>query len=144
VGRSGEWAFAISESGLDIVGYYHDAAIRLSAGTEAAVVTWTPTISDFQYLVDGDVATWYDLDMPWERGNGSDPDRFLAEMRQVGLETEPPGEPEEAGEPAHFDPLIRSLDVLTLALGIRVSREVARGPLLTVQRRPDNQAGGMP
>lgn len=144
VGRSGDWGFAISESALDIVGYHQDAGVRLSAGTEAAVVTWTPTISDLLYLVDGDMATLFDLDMPWER-SGSNPGRFLAEMRRLGLETEPPDEPEleEEEEPARIDPLIRTLQMLTLALGIRLSGEAAEGPLLTVQRRPDSQAGGM-
>jgi hypothetical protein len=112
--------------------------MRLSAGTEAAVVTWALTISDFQYLVDGEVATSFDLGIPWDRGGSSDPDRFLAQMRQLGLETEPPDEPglEEEEEPAHFDPLVRTLEMLTLALGIHVSRQVAEGPLLTVQRKP--------
>jgi hypothetical protein len=57
-------------------------------------------------------------------------------MRQAGMETEPPGTP---GLPAARrrrlrDPVIASLDMLSLALGIRLPEDMALGPLLTAQR----------
>ena len=64
----------------------------------------------------------------WDRF-GTDPDRFLPQMHQVGLSVE---EPPQGS--AFRDPVIALLEMLTLALGIRLPREVALGPLLTVQR----------
>jgi hypothetical protein len=48
-------------------------------------------------------------------------------MRQVGL-------PAHVDDDDDVDPMIALLQMLTVALGIRVPRELALGPLLTVQR----------
>ncbi len=121
VGKEGEWAFAIDESAGGYGGYEEDAALELSAGTEVAWFSHTQTIDYFHYYVDA-----------WERF-GTDPDRFLAQMRQVGLDVDPPPVGVEGPE---LDPTIALLEMLTLALGIRLPEEVALGPLLTVQRGP--------
>jgi Family of unknown function (DUF6461) len=142
VGRTGEWAFAISQTGLDIMRYHDDAGKRLSAGTEAVVVTWVEVLNDLEYLADGEQVTSFQPEMAWQR-YGSDPDRFLAEMRQAGLRTEPPSpddEPRKGGD--YLDDVIAALDMLTLALGIRLPDDVVSGPLLTVQRAPDGTPPG--
>jgi MFS family permease len=61
----------------------------------------------------------------------TDPDRFVPQMRQVGLDVEPP--PDDADPVPPRSPNIALLDMLTLAPGIRLSRETATGPLLTVR-----------
>lgn len=152
-GKLGDWAFATNETGGDRVGYHEEVAQRISAGTEAAVVIWTATIDSLYYYADGTLMTGItDLGMPWYR-NGSDPDRFVAEMRRVGLEVEHPDPDEqqarvleertrileaqrEGREIEVFDPLIATLTMLTLALGIQLPEEVTLGPLLTVQSAP--------
>jgi hypothetical protein len=137
VGRVGEWAFAVSGTGLDIVDYHDAAATRLSAGTDAVMVIWTMTVNDVEYLADGEQVVSFQPEMAWYR-YGSDPDRFLAEMRQARLETEPPSPDDDPGAGQEYrDEVIAALDMLTLVLGIRLPEEVVSGPLLTVQRAPD-------
>ena len=86
--------------------------------------------------------TSFDPLRAWDR-SGRDPDRFLSEMRQAGLETEAPAPPPpgtrrdlSALRRDYRDPVTSALGVLTLALGIRVPEQAATGPLLTVQRTP--------
>jgi hypothetical protein len=63
----------------------------------------------------------------WERF-GTEPDRFAEQMRQVGLRTSIDDDDDVA------DPVTGLLEMLTVTLGIWVPRDVALGPLLTVQR----------
>lgn len=147
-GRMGEWAFAIEEDWLEGV---LTAEMPLSAESAVATVSWTakPT-HDLRYLSHGRLTTAFDLGLPWNRA-GSDPDRFTDAMRRAGLDTERPDHEEyqarvqaqrariaealERGEtPDVPDPVIAGLTVLTLALGIRLPEDVARGPLLTAQK----------
>jgi Family of unknown function (DUF6461) len=103
VGRTGEWAFGIDQTGPDVPGFYRDVGLRLSAGSEAVVVLWTakPT-TDVEYMADGELVTSFDPEMAADR-TGSEPDRFLREMREAGLIIEspapwPPGrQPDRAG-----------------------------------------------
>lgn len=152
-GKYGDWAFAIAETGLDLANYHDAAAMNLSGGTEAVVVHWTPKPTHFMsYLINGSLVTSFDLGMPSHR-TGSDPDRFVTEMRQAGLQTERPDPEEQRARVLErrarilaarregrdievFDPLLATLEMLTRALCIRLPEEVARGPLLTVQRAP--------
>lgn len=130
VGRAGEWGFA-----LDLVDYdpryLRRIAGDLSAATDLVMLQWTPTIDYFHYLVDNTEVTAFEPLMARDRF-GTQPDRFLREMREVGL-TVDDQDPED-----EFDdeppPTIRALQMLTTALGIRLPGEVALGPLLTVQR----------
>lgn len=134
VGRLGAWTFAIDEwmesLGLAVSG--RDVATRLSAGTEVVVVSWTPKPNEnFEYWANGTLVTRFEAYRVFDR-DGSEPDRFLREMRQVGMVTEA----DDAAEGPEDD-LIAALDMATLALGIRLSEEVAMGPLATVALAAD-------
>lgn len=124
VGTAGEWGFAVDESSGG-VGYEEDAARALSAGTEAVLVTRAESLSYFYYYIDGAEITAFEPLFGWARF-GTDPDRFLPYMRQAGMRLD--------DDDAIKDPVIAVLEMVTLALGIRLSRDVALGPLLTVQR----------
>jgi Family of unknown function (DUF6461) len=149
LGQIGEWTFAIDATMLStfLAVKGRNIGKQLSSGTETVVISWTekPT-EDVKYWRDGILVTSVEPYRAWDR-TGSDRDRFVAEMRRVGLETEPPREsgkrPHEE-RPQDFDPLLAALEALTLALGIQLPQEVAEGPLLTLRRGPDNQAGGTP
>jgi Family of unknown function (DUF6461) len=132
VGRTGEWAFAIDnwyELGIyDEFGQVTRELRDLSTGTELALLEESLSSGYFYYFVDGaEVTSFEPLLSAWR--SGSDPDRFVPQMRQMGLNVDPPPDDAELQR----DPTIALLDMLTLALGIRLSREVALGPLLTVQ-----------
>jgi hypothetical protein len=125
VGVAGEWGFALDESSAGSGGYEHDAVGALAAGTEVVLFTHTQTIDDFAYWADGTLVTMFEpggLDR-----YGTEPDRFVEQMRQVGL-------PTTTGDDRAVDPVIALLRMLTVALGIWVPRDLALGPLLTVQR----------
>jgi hypothetical protein len=131
VGRSAEWTFAIDPS-LMAASQTQGAVRELSLGTEAAWFSWNPNISYFRYFADGVLVTAFEPLLASDR-QGSDPDRFLDQMRRAGLDPDPI--PDDAPVPDVLpDYRIGLLDMLTLALGIRLPREVALGPLLTVQR----------
>ncbi len=100
---------------------------RLSAGTEVVLISSTakPT-ENFEYWADGTWVTTFEPYRAFDRV-GAEPDRFLREMRQGGMATEA----NNAAEGPEDD-LGAALDLATLALGIRLSREIAMGPLATV------------
>lgn len=133
-GRLGAWTFAIDEQGESLNRALHGKNVgkRLSAGTEVVVVSWTPKpTEDFEYWADGTLVTGFEAYRVCDR-SGSEPDRFLREMQQVGMVTEA----DDAAEgPA--DDLIASLDLATLALGIRLPEQIAMGPLATVTLAAD-------
>jgi hypothetical protein len=137
-GQAGEWGFAIDESSAGYGGYEDAAAHELSAGTDVAWFSWTQTIDYFHYLAYGTEVTAFEPGMGWDRF-GSEPDRFVSEMRQAGVSADRPvpGSPRPVGAGASGrDPRIATLEMLTLALGIRLPVDIALGPLLTVQRGP--------
>ena len=132
VGRSGEWAFAIDTwhelSTFGEFGRISNEFLELSAGTELALLESTLSSSLFWYLVDGvEVTSFEPLMSLWR--DGSDPDRFVSQMRETGLDVDPPADDAELER----DPTVALLEMLTLALGVRVSRQVGMGPLLTVE-----------
>jgi hypothetical protein len=126
VGVAGEWGFALDESTGGSGGYEEEAAAALAIGTDVVLFTHTQTIDYFSYSADGDTAT-----TSFEPGGlvryGTEPDRFVEQMRQVGLQT-------NVDDQQAANPMIALLQMLTIALGIRVPRDLALGPLLTVQR----------
>lgn len=126
VGQAGEWAFAINYSPLDTEG----PALELSAGTEVARFEITPNIAYFYFYADGVTVTEFEPLIARDRG-GTDPDRFLTPMRRAGLAVDPP-HPDQVTD-RERDPQIALLDMLTLAFGIEVPREVGLGQLLTFQ-----------
>jgi hypothetical protein len=89
------------------------------------LLTHTQTIDDFRYADDGILVTSFEPGM-LDR-YGTEPDRFVEQMRQVGL-------PATISDDRAVDPMIALLQMLTVALGIWVPRDRALGPLLTVQR----------
>lgn len=128
MGRVEPWTFAVDETAVSLerAARGRNVGKWLSQGTEAVVVTWTakPTES-FEYWADGVRVTAFEPYRPVDRF-GSDPDRFLREMRQVGMIADPDDDDPSGGS------LISVLDMATLALGIRLSEGAAMGPLATV------------
>jgi hypothetical protein len=125
VGVAGEWGFALDESTAGCGGYEDAAVSALGAGTEVVLFRHTQTIDDFRYCAGGAPVTMFEpggLDR-----YGTEPDRFVEQMRQVGL-------PTDTGDQHAANPTIALLQMLTVALGISVPRDLALGPLLTVQR----------
>jgi hypothetical protein len=130
-GRTGEWAFAIGAASLSIQ-EYEQAALGLSAGTEVVLYLAGIEVDYFLYFADGVTMTSFEpLMSAWR--DGADPDRFVRQMRQVGLELDPPQDDDDSEQ--DLNPTIALLEMLTLALGIRLSRETAIGPLLTDRSR---------
>ncbi len=125
VGVAGEWGFALDVSTAGYGGYEEDAVTALAASAEVVLFTHTQTIDDFRYYARGALVTMFEPGM-LDR-YGSEPDRFVEQMRQVGL-------PTDSGDDRAADPRIALFQMLTIALGIRVPRDLALGPLLTVQR----------
>jgi len=137
-GRAGDWVFAVSPSLTEILGAASlapviDAVRELSRGAASILNTWTPTIDAFRYFEDGVPVTCFEPLRSYDR-RGSDPDRFAAAMRQAGLAVDP-GETCARDRDPGRDVRIRALEMLTLALGIRVPAELACGPLPTIQHR---------
>jgi hypothetical protein len=127
VGEAGGWAFAINYSPLDLEG----PALELSAGTEVARFEMGVNADYFYFYADGAEVTSFEPLLAYDRG-GTDPDRFLAAMRRAGLDVDPPSDTDDDDE-LDQDLRIALLYMLTLALGIKVPREVGLGPLLTFQ-----------
>ena len=129
VGQVGVWTFAIDEpmESLNLGMRGKNVGQRLSAGTEVVMVSSTakPT-EDFEYWADGNWVTTFEPYRAFDR-SGAEPDRFLREMRQVGMVTEA-NDVAEGPE----DDLSAALDLATLALGIRLPQEIAMGRLATV------------
>jgi hypothetical protein len=132
-----EWDW-IFKTNLGLTGgahfYEEEFTDELSAATDLALFAGTMTIDYFTYLVDGVRVTSFDPITAWARF-GTEPDRFLAQMRQAGLDVVPPDPAAEEGP--ETDTRIAMLEMLTSALGIRLPEELALGPLLTVQRGPE-------
>jgi hypothetical protein len=125
-GRSGEWAFALDDGCADP---WESQRIEtaLSAGTEVVTYEINPARNYFRYYADGIEVTSFEPLLAHER-YGSDPDRFVPLMRQVGLRTDLADDDDD-----FRDPSIALLEMLTLAFGIRLSLEESAGPLLTVR-----------
>jgi len=82
-GRLSQEELFASEA-LTLMGTLENVARDLSAGTESVAVDWTakPT-STVQYFADGSLMTMFEASTPSYR-SGRLPDRFVAQMRQVG------------------------------------------------------------
>jgi Family of unknown function (DUF6461) len=126
VGRADEWAFAFDNGSADLY-QLGRIARELSAGTDLALLDSGPNMDYFSYFADGTEVTSFEPLLAHYR-DGSDPDRFVPQMRQAGL---PVDRSRDRAGPQR-SPRIAVLEMLTLALGIRLPREVAMGPLLTV------------
>jgi hypothetical protein len=132
-GTAGDWSFAIDQSGIDVY-EYEETAQQLSSNTSLAIAAWTPNIDNFYYWENGTQVTSFEPGMWWDR-HGVSPDRFLPQMLHLGLQTEPPTPVVPRNDTDRWPfPLIPTLEILTLAFGIRLSADVVNGPLLTAQR----------
>jgi hypothetical protein len=127
VGEFNDWAFAIEDGhaeGLRLGG-------ELSDNTQALVVLYVSekALGHVAYYVDAELVTSFEP-MFAHRRTGSDPDRFVDEMRAAGLPMEPDQEPD-------VDPDLAALRAFEMALGIGLPDEAAHGRLLTAERIPD-------
>ncbi|MEV4165615.1 DUF6461 domain-containing protein [Nonomuraea dietziae] len=83
--KVGDWAVVIEPGGWKIA-VDSDIYTRVSRGTEVVSVCRHDYAEDtFAYIVDGTPVVWFDPIFPAER-SGGDPDRFVQEMREVGLD----------------------------------------------------------
>jgi hypothetical protein len=126
VGQAGDWAFCIDNSAASVYEYQRITR-ELSAGTELALIETGPNFDHFYFYANSEEVTSFEPINAHHR-YGSDPDRFVPQMRQAGLDVDPPPEDAELGD----NPTLALLNTLTLALGIRLPREQALGPLPTV------------
>jgi Family of unknown function (DUF6461) len=126
-GETGGWGFA---DGLVIVD--HDEQLRrLSAGGRAvSVLRLASGPSGFAYFEDGERTCSFEPLFPAHR-TGRDADRFVAEMRRVGLD------PDGEVDLDRVVPAIAALDLVTELFGVRLDAETLRGPLLTGRVEPD-------
>ncbi|GIH90538.1 DUF6461 domain-containing protein [Planobispora siamensis] len=83
----GDWTLVIEPGGWKIA-VDSDVYGPVSRGTEVVSVCRHDYASDsFAYIVDGESVLHFDPMCPDDR-SGSDPDRFIKEMREVGLDPE--------------------------------------------------------
>ncbi|MEV6868649.1 DUF6461 domain-containing protein [Streptosporangium subroseum] len=83
--KIGDWAVVVEPGGWQIA-VDPEIYARVSRGTEVVSVCCHDYASDtFAYIVDGAPVVWFDPRLPDAR-SGSDPDRFVEEMREVGLD----------------------------------------------------------
>ena len=129
VGQAGEWTFAYAVTSMDLL-QAKSTARELSRAGAAALVAWNIKLDDFHYFEGGTEVTWFEPLRSYDRA-GSDPDRFVPQMGQVGLDIVPP-----APREPFPNPRIAVLEMLTLAFGIRVPQEMIEGSLLTFQLVP--------
>jgi hypothetical protein len=120
----GEWGFS-ADSGSISVWEFERIARGLSAGTDLVLLQTGPNRDYFQYFSDGIEVTAFEPLLARDH-TGTDPDRFLPQMRMAGLRVD-----EDQSE--FRDPALALLDMLTLAFGIRLSRETVLGVLPTVE-----------
>ncbi|MEV0595705.1 DUF6461 domain-containing protein [Nonomuraea cavernae] len=85
--KVGDWTLAIEPGGWQMA-VDPEIMARVSQGTEVVSVCRHDYASDtFAYIVDGKPVVWFDPTLPDAR-SGSAPDRFVTEMREVGLDPE--------------------------------------------------------
>ncbi|ACZ89716.1 DUF6461 domain-containing protein [Streptosporangium roseum] len=85
--KIGDWTLVIEPGGWKIA-VDSDIYAPVSRGTEVVSVCHHESASDsFAYIVDGESAVHFDPMCPGDR-SGSDPDLFIKEMREVGLDPE--------------------------------------------------------
>jgi hypothetical protein len=143
VGVAGEQGFALDESMTGYGSYEDGAAAELAARTEVVLFTHTQTIDDFRYYADGTMVTSFEPLRGSDR-YGTEPDRFVEQMRQVGLPTDVDDDDDVA-------PVIALLQMLTIVLGIwyrvtscsaRCSPSSARRHRPAPGRRPARRGAG--
>lgn len=116
--KVGDWAVVIEPGGWQIA-VDTEIYTRVSQRTEVVSVCCHNYASDtFAYIVDGTPVVWFDPMFPDER-SGSDPDRFVVEMRQSGLD------PDNDLEGSGIDyPMERSFALASRITGLRFSPDI--------------------
>ncbi|GGL06706.1 hypothetical protein Sme01_66980 [Sphaerisporangium melleum] len=136
-GRLDGWAAIIERNGSEAMQV--DVLRALSAQTELVIVLRHDHANDlFAYAVDGEVLTSFDPRKPGWR-DGSDPDRLLDAMREVGFDpTHVPGnhllhDESDENEESNIDrPAVDGALMLAARLtGVVLSQSVLNGPLLS-------------
>jgi hypothetical protein len=118
--KIGDWTLVIEPGGWQIA-VDPDIMARVARGTEVVSIYCHEFASDtFAYIVDGAPVVWFDPMLPDAR-SGSDPDRFIEEMRAVGLDPEFDLDDEDA----HIDlPIERSFALAGRITGLPFSAEM--------------------
>jgi hypothetical protein len=123
VGRSGDWLFAWEEASHE--GTRPEVLRRVSRGGEAVVVRHAlDAFAEFGYAAGGVVVSHLVTIVPYRR-SGSDPDRFLALLRQAGLDFDTAAQHDAGDEQPVLGDLEAVLTVAERAFGLSLSpREV--------------------
>jgi hypothetical protein len=83
--KVGDWTVVIEPGGWQIA-VDSEISAPVSRGTEVVSICRHDYATDtFAYIVDGTPVVWFDPRLPDAR-SGSDPDRFVEKMRDVGLD----------------------------------------------------------
>jgi hypothetical protein len=137
----GAWAFALDFSyrgGREPLWGWDQTAQALSMGTEVALFQTNPKVTSLAYFADGEkVCEFEPFSSCWRFG--SEPDRFVEQMRQVGLAVDPSPQLDESAA------LTATLALLREGLGIPLPPPLQESPLLTAppsawQWREDEEA----
>ncbi|GAA3440906.1 DUF6461 domain-containing protein [Planomonospora venezuelensis] len=129
--KVGAWTLVIEPGGWQIA-VDREIRARVSRGTEVVSVCRHDYASDsFVYVVDGEPVVWFDPMLPDAR-SGSDPDRFVEEMREVGLDPD-----HDIGD-SHIDFwLERSFALAGRITGLPLSPEMLELPFLGAEPLED-------
>ncbi|GIH76439.1 DUF6461 domain-containing protein [Planobispora longispora] len=117
--KIGDWTLTVEPGGWQLAAD-PETYTRVGRGTEIVSVSRHDYASDtFAYIVDGEPVVWFDPMFPEER-SGTDPDRFVGEMREVGLD---PDHDIDDSEDIRF-PIERSFALASRITGLRFSPEM--------------------
>ncbi|QFY13819.1 hypothetical protein GBF35_51210 [Nonomuraea phyllanthi] len=129
--KVGDWTLVVEPGGWQLA---VDSGIYtpVSRGTELVSVCRHDYASDaFAYIVDGTPVVWFDPALPNAR-SGSDPDRLVDKMREVGLD------PDHDSDGAEIDhPLERSFALASGITGLAFSSDILDLPFLGAETLED-------
>ncbi len=118
--KVGDWTLVIEPGGWKLA-VDSEIMARVSRGTEVVSVCRHDYASDtFAHIVDGQPVVWFDPMLPDAR-SGNDPDRFIKEMREVGLDPDY----DIDGDGSHIDsPMERSFALASRITALPFSPEM--------------------
>jgi hypothetical protein len=126
VGRSDGWVFAWEEATHE--GTRPEVLRHVSRRRDAVVARHVlDAFAEFGYAADGEVLSELVTIPPFTR-TGTEPDRFLPLLQQVGLDFGTRGERHVAGEMPATSDLQRVLAVAELAFGLSLTPQQVEGP----------------
>ncbi|MGW5154894.1 DUF6461 domain-containing protein [Nonomuraea wenchangensis] len=116
--RVGDWTVVIEPGGW-LMAVVDTIYARVSQGTEVVSVCCHEYASDtFAYIVDGTLVVSFDPMYPEER-SGSDPDRFVMKMHEVGLDPD-----HDLDGPGIDHPIERSFALASSITGLSLSTDL--------------------